>query len=226
MKYYGQFNPPLDQLLHERYFRSANGGVFIECGATDGVSESTCKFFEESMGWTGINIEPVPYFFQKLELNRPHSTNLNLALSDEQGTASFSHAIHPVHGWHFGNGSLKHSSQHMDDLIQQGCDFVQFQVNTLNYKDLVETLVGKGLLPRLDLMVLDVEGHELQVIKGMRNALVFPRVLCVESTISDADTLRHELEDLGYQFDVKMHNNSVFVRNCSCLLYTSDAADE
>jgi|GEM_PF-4885177 len=53
MKYYGQFHPPLDQLLHERYFGDCRGGVFLECGATDGVMESTCKFVEkfEALGY-------------------------------------------------------------------------------------------------------------------------------------------------------------------------------
>jgi FkbM family methyltransferase len=213
MRYYGQFNPPLDQLLHERYFVELRDGVFFESGATDGVMESTCKFFEESMHWSGINIEPVPFLFQQLSLNRPQARNLNLALSNADGEATFTHAVHPVHGLQFGNGSLKHSTAHLDDLLRQGCKFLQFPVRTARYDELVNELADSGALSRLDLMVLDVEGHELEALEGMREARLLPRVLCVESTISDRATLHAAVEALGYTFDVTMHNNSVFVRN-------------
>ena len=103
MKFYGQFSPPLDKLLYERYFLNKHSGFFLECGATDGVTESTCKFFEESMKWTGINIEPVPFLFERLIRNRPKAHNLSIALSDRDGKATFTHAVHPLHGWLFGN---------------------------------------------------------------------------------------------------------------------------
>ena len=80
MKYYGQpFNGiPTDQFLHERYFQNKQNGFFIECGAADGFNLSNCKFFEESMGWRGINIEASPVKYAKLIKNRPNSfLNLN-----------------------------------------------------------------------------------------------------------------------------------------------------
>lgn len=212
MTYYGQFTPPLDQLLHERYFRDVHGGVFLECGATDGVMESTCKFFEESMSWTGINIEPVPFLFEQLAVNRPHTSNLNLALSSQAGEATFTHAVHPLYGAQFGNGSLRHSDAHLRDLVGQGCQFQRFPVRTARYDEIINALLDEHALTRLDLMVLDVEGHELEALEGMRGARLLPRVLCVESTISDRNRLHEAVAALGYDFDVTMHNNSVFVR--------------
>jgi hypothetical protein len=43
-QYYGQFDPPLDRVLHERYFLGRRRGVFVECGAFDGHLECSCKF--------------------------------------------------------------------------------------------------------------------------------------------------------------------------------------
>lgn len=213
MKYYGQFSPPLDKLLYERYFLNKHSGFFLECGATDGVTESTCKFFEESMKWTGINIEPVPFLFERLIRNRPKAHNLSIALSDRDGKATFTHAVHPLHGWLFGNGSLKHSEAHLDDLLTQGCSFSQFEVTTMTYPTMLKQVSPNSVLPALDLMILDVEGHELQVVSAMRDASVLPTVFCVESTISDSEALRSAVEALGYHFDITMHNNSVFLRN-------------
>ena len=60
MKYYGQFNPNVDKVLHERYFPNKFNGTSIECGAFDGITENCTKFFEENYNWTTINIEPLP----------------------------------------------------------------------------------------------------------------------------------------------------------------------
>jgi hypothetical protein len=71
MKYYGQFNPPVDKVLHERYFLNKFNGVSIECGAFDGVIENYTKFFEENYNWKTINIEPLPHIFKKFNKFTP-----------------------------------------------------------------------------------------------------------------------------------------------------------
>ena len=86
MKFYGQFDPAVDRFIYERYFVGRPGpGVAVECGAFDGLTESSCKFFEESLGWACVNVEPYPPAFAKLVVNRPLSTNINVALSSWTG---------------------------------------------------------------------------------------------------------------------------------------------
>jgi FkbM family methyltransferase len=208
MKFYGQFNPPQDQIIYETYFKDHKNGVFIECGAFDGVSESSCLFFEESMGWTGINIEATPFVYNKLMLNRPNSVNINAGLSSRSGIAEFKHAIHPEHGIWFGNGSLSHSEEHNNDLIQQGCQFVSFTIPLITYKDLIKDLK----INKLDLFVLDVEGHELDVIAGMEGAEILPHVFCVEYGNIDNNTLDQIMSNLGYKKDRIIHNNFIYLR--------------
>ena len=123
LRYYGQFDPSVDRFLHERYFLDAPPGLtLMECGAFDGEFESSGKFFEETLGWRAINIEPSPRIFSKLIQNRPMSTNLNIALSDMNGIAEF----HDVHypGWELcTNGSIRHTAQHRDFLDNAGCTY-------------------------------------------------------------------------------------------------------
>jgi len=40
--YYGQFNPPVDKILHEKYFPNKLNGISIEAGALDGII-TMCK---------------------------------------------------------------------------------------------------------------------------------------------------------------------------------------
>ena len=98
-KFYGQFEPKVDEFIFRRYFPDENiNGVFVECGAFDGETESSCKYFEETMGWTGFNIEPVPWIYEQLCIKRPRSKNLNLALSNIVDKAKFKAVIHPEFG--------------------------------------------------------------------------------------------------------------------------------
>jgi hypothetical protein len=76
VQFYGQFETPVDRFIFERYFPDTGiMGTFVECGAFDGLTECSCKFFEETMGWTGHNLEPVLWIFEKLIANRPSSSS-------------------------------------------------------------------------------------------------------------------------------------------------------
>ena len=204
MQFYGQGK--LDQYLYETFFKSAPKGVFVECGAFDGHLESTCRFFEESLGWTGINVEPVPWAFERLVINRPKCVNLNCALSGVNSTAKFKHAVHPQRGQNFGNGSLKHTKEHMDDLIGQGCSFDEFDVSCRRFDDLVQ----ENSLPDITLFVLDVEAHELEALDGIVPK-VLPKVFCIEHTFVGLDNLKNKLKN-NYNFHSLYQHNVMFVR--------------
>lgn len=208
MKFYGQFNPPVDKFIFQRYFKRHQGpGVALECGAFDGQLESSCKFFEETLGWQTVNIEPSPPIFEQLIKNRPLSRNLNLALSDKEGTAVFKQVVHPQFGEQCTNSSLNHLEKHKQQLDKMGCSYKQYEVKTVRYADLVRS-IG---LSDLDLMVLDVEGHELAVIEGMVGAPVLPRILCIEHGHLGVRKLRNAMRKLPYVLDTTSHVNSYYI---------------
>jgi FkbM family methyltransferase len=210
MKFYGQFNPPVDQVIFERYkdVLKYERGYFVESGAFDGVTESNCKFLEESLGWRGINVEPFPHHYRKLIRNRPFALNFNCALSSQNGTQSFTHVAHPTHGDDFGNGSLSHTSHHQQLLRQQGCIFRTLTVPTMTFDKLVET----AGIPRVDLLSLDVEGHESQVLEGMQNEEFYPRIICIETGHDRDRVIDRRLREMGYIKDGEYLVNSFYCR--------------
>jgi FkbM family methyltransferase len=209
MKFYGQFDPPVDKLLFERYFKDYDKpGFFVECGAFDGITECSCKFFEETLHWEGINIEPSPRIFEKLKQNRPESINLNVALSNIKGMATFKQVIHPDFGEFCTNGSLCHTPEHFRILQEYKCEFKDYPVHTITWEDLVK----ENKIKNIDLFVLDVEGAEMMVIESMRRSLVLPRILCIEhSHCGGSANLQKVLENLGYDFDFSSDVNSFFI---------------
>lgn len=208
-KYYGQFDPPVDKFISQRYFPDPNiKGVAVECGAFDGLTECSCKFFEEFYGWKCYNLEPAPANFAKLTINRPHSTNLKIGLSNESGTKKFTHVISPLLGENFGNGSIQHTLTHLEDLRNHGCQFQEVHIDVLTWRDFI-TQAG---ISQVDLLVLDVEGHELAVLEGMIGCDVLPDVMCVEVGHLDFSDIREYMSRLGYVYDISSHVNAFFVR--------------
>lgn len=210
MKYYGQFEPPVDKFIFERYFPNTNiEGVFVECGAFDGLTECSCRFFEETMRWKGYNFEPVPWIFETLQQNRPNSTNLNFGLSNEVRKATFHAVNHPSFGLECTNGSLKHTQSHKKILDEIGCTLKDVEVKLMTWKYFIE----QYNITHVDLFVLDVEGHELSVLKGMENASVMPDIICIEYGHLGLSKVRQAMESLGYVYDITSHANAYFIKN-------------
>lgn len=220
-KFYGQFTPSVDQFIFERYFRDTNiRGVFVECGAFDGLTECSCKFFEESMDWRGYNIEPVPWVYKRLCENRPASVNINLALSNESGSATFQAVDHPTFGKDCTNGSLEHTDAHKSLLQDVGCSFVPIEVSLVTWCGFIQQYNVR----HVDSLVLDVEGHEFSVIEGMRGCEVLPDLICIEVGHLDLGEIRTRLATLGYTYDISSHVNAFFVKTEKLPLFALRAA--
>lgn len=209
LRFYGQFSPQVDSFIFNRYFPDKDiAGVCVESGAFDGLTESSCKFFEETMGWQSYNIEPMPNAFERLLVNRPKSRNYNFAFSNQCGKATFRQVSHPNLGLHFGNSSLSHTDLHLQDLVSRGCQLSEIEVETITWKAWIE----QERISYIDLLVLDVEGHEIQVLEGMEGCCVLPDVVCIEIGHLDFGKIRQILSTLGYLYDVTSHVNAFFVR--------------
>src|SRR5262245_12016004 len=77
-----------EDVLLRRAFAGQPTGFYIDVGAGDPVADSVTKHFS-LCGWRGINIEPFPGLFERLQADRPRDVNLNGGLSDRNGTRTF-----------------------------------------------------------------------------------------------------------------------------------------
>lgn len=211
-KFYGQFsNPKVDQGLFNKYFQNKLNGVFIEAGAYDGLNESSCKFFEETLGWSGINVEPDPSIYKKLTENRPNAVNLNVALrgQSDESFVEFNKVILPGCEDN-GLGYLEHKDNtgNLSPEQRQIASFRKIQVPTIAYKELIH----QNNISELDLFVLDIEGFELEFLNTLTLTDVLPSVFCIEFTSVGLDKLKNTLDSLGYSFDGVEHCNAHFTR--------------
>ena len=66
-----------------RALKNVKNGFYIDVGANHPIGGSVTKWFYEQ-GWSGINIEPVKSFYDKLCRDRKRDINICKALGNEK----------------------------------------------------------------------------------------------------------------------------------------------
>jgi FkbM family methyltransferase len=152
-------------------------GTFLEAGAHDGYSLSNTYYLERVMGWRGVLIEAVPALYEKTRRRRTRSQVVNAALvSPEREGQSVT--------VHFGDltSTIDDPSIAERGLINAGMSGYSVDVPGRTLSSILDD-AGIGAP---DLMVLDIEGHELEALKGLELDRHAPRMLVVEMLEADA----------------------------------------
>lgn len=164
------------------------GGFFVEAGANDGVAQSNTYFFERTRGWRGLLIEGVPELAQACRRNRPRATVVNTALvaddSVREITMRTANLMSIVEGA-FGSRDADEAHVRRGVEVQGGPDRVATRTLTVPARTLTSVLAEAGVT-RIDLLSLDVEGYEVQVLRGLDLERFRPRYILVEARSVDA----------------------------------------
>lgn len=149
------------------------GSVFLDIGANVGFYTVTLARVAQQKHGKVFAFEPLPSNFQRLHenirLNRLDDTVhlIPVGLSSSFGSATITLREDFLHGGETGNAAI---------LIEDGADEKfptrQIQLETLDGLTGVE-------IGRVDLIKVDVEGHEDQVLKGARNTIERQRPIII-----------------------------------------------
>jgi FkbM family methyltransferase len=160
---FGGIDEKLQQHLPSR-------GFFVEAGALDGVYESNTYFLEAFCGWRGILVEPSPAMFSRLAVNRPSAKAYHCALvaPDFEGRTislqdehAFGKVVEPSAG------------------AASGSNVVTVPARTLQW------VLADAQAPHIDLLALDVEGYEVEVLKGLDFGVDRPGFVLIEQLGKD-----------------------------------------
>jgi FkbM family methyltransferase len=165
-------------------------GFFIEVGANDGFSESNTYYLERWKGWTGILIEPIPELYRECVLERPNSKVFNCALvsadyPDTHVKMSYGHLMSLV------KGSFQYPYVEAGHLTKAQEFFgvtpyeVEVPARTLT------SILDELKVTEIEFFSLDVEGYELNVLKGLDFNKYKPKYLLIEFL---NDKVRSEIE--------------------------------
>ena len=71
-----------------RALKDVEQGFYVDVGAADPEELSVTRAFYDR-GWSGINVEPLDEYFNRLVKDRPRDTNLKVAVGKEVGLRKF-----------------------------------------------------------------------------------------------------------------------------------------
>lgn len=150
-------------------------GYYIVCGANDGYMVDPTYYYEKFMGWHGILIEPLPKAAAACKKNRPGSTICEAALvSDNYPTTTIE--IYDCNAM----SVTKTSSFNIKEWINEGeiAQNIKSTQITVSAQTLNQILSTQKI-PKIDLLVIDVEGSEEEVLKGFDIEKYKPKyILC------------------------------------------------
>lgn len=208
-KYFGLSH--LDEKI-EKYL-PINNGYFVELGANDGLSQSNTKYFELFKGWKGVLIEAYEPNFRKCVSNRKKTTktfhaacvsseftqpkvlllysNL-MTISLEGENEIVNPASHAAEGAQFLN-------------MNESVHLFEAPARTL------ESILDEAKSPEhMDLLSLDVEGSELEVLKGLNHSKYSFKYICVETR--NEQTMKEYLGSFGYSFIEKLTDHDLLFK--------------
>ena len=191
-----------EDVLLERVFKGQGAGFWIDVGAWDDTLDSVTKHFYDK-GWRGVNVEPVPSYWQKLEQGRPRDTNLNIALLDKLGATIFYEIPQTALSTFDRQQAERHRANGFDVLERE------VKVSTL------ALICAQHAEHRpIDFLKLDTEGTELQGGDWKRFR---PRIVVIEATQPCSPEPTHHvwepfLLEQGYLFAYFDGLNRFYVR--------------
>ncbi len=211
-KYYSQYGE--DYILW-KFFDYKRSGFFVDVGAFDGVHLSNSYSFEQH-GWKGICVEPNPYYFELCRKNRPASTCIHAACIADENVNDIELLIDQTGML----SAVEYSEQAYDDLKRitgyYGLEYQDPQKQKVPART-VNSILAEHLPVDviIDFISIDVEGTELDVLKGFDILTYRPRVVVVEANNDDMENqLKYYLSKMkGYHFARKNEINLFFVRD-------------
>ena len=184
---------------------------FCEAGANDGITCSNTYKLEEIF-WKGILIEPSKKAFEKLVINRKNSLNINCCLGEQNGPKLLKGT--------FAEGGLmstvkndlkiRDSSAHKKNIFAK--ILRKLKINAMIKENYViaksfSEIINENNYPRIDIFTLDVEGFELEVLKGISDEHN-PRIMVIETRMDSAFEINTLMLNKGYSLRLCLSNFS------------------
>ena len=155
-------------LLLNHIFRNKNNGLYIDVGCNHPIKNNN-TYLLHKRGWGGINIDLDETSIQQFKMLRPRDVNVNSCVSKENGTAElyYYHEKSPINTINK-DVSLYHKAKYNK--------IIPIKTSTLD--SIIENSKFKN--QKIDLLSIDVEGSELDVLKGFNLKKYYPDLIVIE----------------------------------------------
>lgn len=180
---YGQ-----DYYLWHKVFQHKERGTFIDIGCNEPLIISNSLFLEQQ-GWTGYAFDPISRFEKAWKDNRK-AQFFKAAISDSRETRPFVEIL-ASDGWEPALSGFDGFVREEDIAL---FDHKRYDVEAKPLRDFIPDQT------KVDILMIDVEGAEELVLKGIDFSLLRPIYVMIEnvSVIGGDEKIRNMMEESGY----------------------------
>ena len=161
-------------------------GFFIEAGAHDGFFESNTYYLEKFKGWDGVLIEPVPQLYRECINQRPKAKVFNCALVSPDYPQQELKIIAADTMSYI--KSETEQGKKREELVET---WVKPKEVTVPAKTLT-SILDELKVSKVNFLSLDVEGYEMNVLKGLDFNKYRPDYILMEFFLEE--TTKEEIE--------------------------------
>lgn len=185
------------------FFQNRREGVFVEVGAHEPTSvESQSWHLESMLDWKGILVEPNPQLAEQARRLRPGATVYACACTAPEKVGTLTLYIPITEGGLMtGHASLEKNADDYDYARHQR---VSVEARTL------DALLEESGLTSIDVLSVDVEGTEMDVMRGFALAQYRPALILMEDKLLYLEKHRY-LKRNGYRLVKRTKQNNWYI---------------
>ncbi len=168
-------------LLIDYIFKTKKNGFYLDIGCQHPVSNNN-TYLLYRRGWSGINIDLDPKNIRLFNLERPNDINICKCISSDNSEKDF-FFFHP--------GSPINSLE--KKTIKNKSNFSLKKIKTFTLNSILEDYKIRAI----DYFNLDVEGHEIYILKNFNIKYYKPKVISVEFIDYQMNDLEFKNNDIN-----------------------------
>jgi len=155
-------------LLINYLFKNKQKGIYIDIGCYHPFNGNN-TFLLNQRGWSGINVDIDFNVIEMFNFIRPNDYNMQVAVSDKSGVSNFF--------FYHNKSAINTLSKEVHDLRENPSKEIR-KIKTDTLSNIIEESPYKG--QKINFLSIDVEGYEMNVLKGFNLNKYKPDVIVIE----------------------------------------------
>lgn len=195
----------VDQILREYFPDMSYKGVFFDVGAFEPIRISNSYHFEKN-GWDCYCFEANTDNIPLLRSERANVFHYALGNEDKEDVTF---QVVSSSGWTAGFSALT-----ISEALKSRFGWNNFPVKELHVAQKTLNTILRTELPSvtsIDILSIDIEGGELNCLRGLDLTTFGPNVILVENATPEDRTLQNYLESFGYRLDRSSEYNQYYL---------------
>ena len=205
----------VDTVVFDQFFPGEHSGVLLEIGAARPDFLSIGASFR-AKGWRVISVEPNPAFASihrslnheilEFACSDTDADDVDFVVAEADGDIQYQGG--KVSAESFSSLGIRGDFEKLLSTMKDRFSTRTIKVRT---RRLDTILANLGDLKRLDVLAVDVEGWELECLKGFSFGSLAPKVAIIENLFLDVDIVEF-MRGHGYELWRRLEPNDIYLR--------------